>query len=62
MDDEKTLLIDALLSALTLQWSDNGNIMADAVRDNCMSLIASLTQRTFDEIEHLVDAKRQELQ
>jgi len=43
--------IEALYSSLTTIWEDNGNIMADAVRDNVFSTISELTNESFKEIE-----------
>lgn len=55
-------LVYALISALTLEWSDNGNIMADAVRDMCIQAVADATGRSFDEVLQLVDNRTDELQ
>ena len=55
-------LIYALISALTLEWSDNGNIMAEAVRDMCVQAVADATGQSFDGVLRLVEARAEELQ
>jgi len=50
-------MIDALYSALTCTWDDNGNIMADAVRDSTLNVLVEVTGKTVDEIENIVDEK-----
>lgn len=55
-------IVHVLISALTLEWSDNGNIMADAVRDMCIQAVADATGKTFDEVLHLVEERTEELQ
>ncbi len=34
MDNNLKLAVDTIYDALTTVWEDNGNIMADAVRDS----------------------------
>ena len=55
-------LVYALTSALTLEWSDNGNIMADAVRDMCVQAIADAIGKSFNEVLQLVEVRAEELQ
>ena len=55
-------LIQCLTCALTLEWSDNGNIMADAVRDMCVQAVADAIGKSFDEVLQLVEARAEELQ
>lgn len=55
-------LVYSMISALTLEWSDNGNIMADAVRDMCIQAVADATGKKFDEVLALIDARSEELQ
>jgi|GEM_PF-3105638 len=38
--DRFTRLLEALLDALTLEWSDRGNIKADSVREACIAEFA----------------------
>jgi len=38
--DPVTRLMEALLDALTLEWSDRGNIKAGAVRESCIAEVA----------------------
>jgi len=49
--------IQTIISALTCTWEDNGNIMADAVRDNVLNKLADVTGKSFGEIENIVDEK-----
>lgn len=55
-------ITDCLISALTLEWSDNGNIMADAVRDMCIQAVADASGKSFDEVLQLVEERTEELQ
>lgn len=55
-------LVYALISALTLEWLDNGNIMADAVRDMCIQAVGDATGKNFDEVLRLVEERSEELQ
>lgn len=55
-------LADSMISALALQWEDNGNASADAIRDYCVSALASYLGKTFDEVLALVDQRLDELQ
>jgi hypothetical protein len=49
---EKT--VDALLDGLTCTWENNGNIMADTVRDDVLNVLTEVTGKTFEEIEEIV--------
>ncbi|MBK6911284.1 MAG: hypothetical protein IPK53_17780 [bacterium] len=55
-------LIYSMISALTLEWSDNGNIMADAVRDMCIQAVADAAEKSFDDILSEVEKRSGELQ
>lgn len=61
-NDDREKLAKALISALTLEWSDNGNIMADAVRDMCIQAVANATGKSFSEVLVLVEEMSNELQ
>jgi hypothetical protein len=55
METETTnSLKDALLDALTLGWVDNGNIMADAVRDSCTEVLAHALGMSTVELEAMI--------
>ncbi|ODS29733.1 MAG: hypothetical protein SCARUB_05166 [Candidatus Scalindua rubra] len=43
--------VEALYSALTCVWEDNGNIMAEAVSDYVISVLVDTTGKTFSEVE-----------
>lgn len=58
----KEKLIYCMISALTLEWSDNGNIMADAVRDMCIQAVADAMGTEFDQVLRLIDERSEELQ
>jgi hypothetical protein len=55
MDKKLELAIQTIFDSLTTVWEDNGNIMADAVRDSVITNLAELTGLTFEEIESRVD-------
>ena len=55
--DKLDKAVDALLDALTCTWEDNGNIMADAVRDNVLNVLAGVTENTINEIENMVEER-----
>jgi len=54
--------VDALYSALTCTLEDNGNIMADAVRDHLLNTLSEITGKPIDEIEGEIDIKIEESQ
>ena len=47
--------VDALYSALTCIWEDNGNIMAEAVEDYVISVLADITGEKINEVEAEVE-------
>lgn len=55
MDEKLQLAINTIFDALTTDWGDNGNIMADAVRDSVVTNLSLLTGMTFEEVEAKVD-------
>lgn len=59
---KRNTLADAMISALTLEWSDNGNIMADSVRDMCIQATADATGKSFDDVLRLIEERADELQ
>ena len=50
MDKELQVAIDALYDSLTTEWYDNGNIMADAVRDSVITNLSQITGLSFNEV------------
>lgn len=54
--------VDALYSALTCVWEDNGNIMAEVVEDYVASVLAEITGKTFSEVEADVERRVDEAQ
>lgn len=57
MTEHDKKLADALLDALMLNWEDNGNVCADAVRDACIEVLAELLCTDFDGVVALVDER-----
>ena len=47
--------IEALFSALTCVWEDNGNIMGDAVKDQVTTTLAKITGKSFNSVQNDVD-------
>lgn len=56
-EDKLKKAINALYGALTCAWEDNGNIMAEAVRDYVIMELAEITGKTFSEVEENVMKK-----
>jgi hypothetical protein len=60
MREELDLAIQTIYNALTTTWEDNGNIMAEAVRDSVVMNLEKLTGRRKEkiwiEIDKLVEA------
>jgi hypothetical protein len=48
-------LADVLLDSLCLEWQNNGNISAEAVRDTCIQTLADITNRSFDQIVVVIE-------
>ena len=55
-------LADVLLDSLTLNWQDNGNISADAVRDAYIQALSEVLDETVDTISNMVDQRIQQKQ
>jgi hypothetical protein len=62
MDEKLKLAIRTIFEALTTTWEDNGNILADAVRDNVMNNLASLTDLTVEQIQAMVESMIEDAQ
>ena len=56
MENKLKLAVDTIYDALTTAWEDNGNIMADAVRDSVMTNLSKITGKTIEEIEGKVES------
>lgn len=56
MEKKLELAITTILDALTTVWEDNGNIMADAMRDSVMTNLSKITGQSFEEIEKKVES------
>jgi hypothetical protein len=57
MNNTEKALFDALINALTLNWTDNGNIMAEAVRDSCLGVIAETLGIEVQGVQTMIDKK-----
>lgn len=62
MDNKLELAIKTIYDALTTVWEDNGNIMADAVRDGVISNLSKITGESLNEIELKVESLVEEAQ
>jgi hypothetical protein len=62
MENTLNLAVDTIYDALTTAWKDNGNVMADAVRDSVMTNLSKITGKSFEEIEKKVESMIEEAQ
>jgi hypothetical protein len=62
MDEKLKLAIRTIFDALTTVWEDNGNINADAVRDNVVNNLASLNDLTVEQIQAMVESMIEDAQ
>lgn len=53
--NELFIAIQSLFDALTTVWEDNGNVMADAVRDSVVTNLCQLTGYKYEEIVAIVE-------
>lgn len=54
MEKKLDLAINTIFDALTTVWEDNGNIMADAVRDSVILNLSKITGQSIEDIEKKV--------
>jgi DNA-binding Xre family transcriptional regulator len=62
MNEHDEKLANVLLDSLMLDWRDNGNVSADAVRDSCIQALCEVLDVSFEEILAIVDRRIQEKQ
>ena len=62
MTTREQRLVDALISALTLSWDNNGNILADAVRDSCVQAVADAVGKSVAEVLLLINKRAEDMQ
>ena len=62
MTEHDQKLADVLLDSLTLDWQNNGNISAEAVRDACIQALSEVLDVDLDEIIAMVDQRMQQKQ
>jgi hypothetical protein len=57
MTEHDQKLADVLLDSLMLNWRNNGNISADAVRDACIQALSEVLDVSLDDIIAMVDQR-----
>jgi hypothetical protein len=62
MTEHDQKLADVLLDSLMLNWHNNGNISAEAMRDACIQALSEVLDVSLDEIIAMVDQRMQEKQ
>ena len=62
MTEHDQKLADVLLDSLTLNWQDNGNISADAIRDSCIRALSEVLDKSLETIIAMVDQRIQQKQ
>ena len=62
MTEHDQKLANVLLDSLCLEWQNNGNISADAVRDACIQALSELLDESLDTIIAMVDQRIQQKQ
>jgi hypothetical protein len=55
MESELELAVKTIYDALTTVWEDNGNILADAVRDSVVMNLGKITGESMEKIEEKVN-------
>jgi hypothetical protein len=55
MEEKLKLAIQTILEALTTVWEDNGNVLADAVRDSVILNTSKISGMTVEEIEMKIE-------
>ena len=56
MENKLKLAVETIYDALTTVWEDNGNVMADAVRDSVILNLSKITGKSVDEIEKKIES------
>jgi hypothetical protein len=62
MDDKLSLAIETIYSSLTTTWMDNGNINAEAVRDDVLTNLSTLTGKSIPGLEKEIEDRITEKQ
>ncbi len=55
MEEKLQLAINTIFDSLMTVWEDNGNVMADAVRDSVVTNLSKLTGMSSEEVEAQVE-------
>ena len=56
MESKLELAVKTIYDALTTVWEDNGNILADAVRDSVVMNLSQITGKSAEEIGQKVES------
>jgi predicted RNA binding protein with dsRBD fold (UPF0201 family) len=56
-EEKLQLAVETLFDSLTVSWEDNGNIMAEVVRDSTITNLSKITGNSFDEVRRIVNIK-----
>jgi hypothetical protein len=62
MTEHDQKLADVLLDSLMLNWENNGNISADAVRDACLQALTEVLDEPVEAILTLIEQRVQDRQ
>lgn len=57
MTEHDQKLAEVLLDSLTLNWQDNGNINAEAVRDACVQALSEVLDESVEAILALIEKR-----
>ena len=62
MTEHDQKLAEVLLDSLCLEWQNNGNLCAEAVRDACIQALSEVLDESLDTIIAMVDQRIQQKQ
>jgi hypothetical protein len=62
MTEHDQKLTDVLLDSLMLEWQNNGNISADAVRDACLQALSEVLDEPVEILLALIEKRLQDRQ
>lgn len=61
-EEKLKLAVETIYNFLTVSWEDNGNIMAEAVRDGVVTNLSKITGKSFKEIGRMVEKRVEDAQ
>lgn len=47
--------VNTIFDSLNSEWSDNGNTMADDVRDSAITTLSTILDRSFEDVVDKID-------